>query len=171
MREAALAGAGHDAIDVVLAGVASELNDVDQRRLIVGLGHCGLLEALRHALRTIEVLEREAHGEADALLNDGALEEDGLAIRRHVAGDDLIGQVAEVARDGVEPLLRVLATGVICDLRHLGEDPTTDLGQICIHALSLKVAPSQWDHEACAIPMAGASRKRPDIRGAWNPQP
>ena len=127
--EAALAAVGH-AVGVVRARVARELDDVDERRLVVGLGHGGLREALGEALAVVDALQRQAHGEADALLDDGALEEDRLAVGGDVAGDDLVREVTELAAGG----LLVVLPHVVGDLCHAGEHVAADLGQVGVHA-------------------------------------
>ena len=121
VREAALAGVAH-LVDVVLAGVAGELDDVDQRRLVVGLGNRGVDDAVGHALRLVDALQRQAHGQANALRHDGALEEDGLAVGRDLAGDDLVGQALEISL-GVLPLL-------VGDAGDAREDLSANLGKV-----------------------------------------
>ena len=123
VREATLAGVAH-LIDVVFAGVAGELDDVDQRRLVVGLGNRGVDDAVGHALRLVDALQRQAHGKEDALRDDGALEEDGLAVGRDLAGDDLVGQALEVSL-GVLPLL-------VGDAGDAREDLSANLGKVGI---------------------------------------
>ena len=61
MGQAALASARHHAIDVVLASVARELDDVDKRRLIVRLGLCSLGNAIGELSRLVHALKRQAH--------------------------------------------------------------------------------------------------------------
>ena len=134
VRETALAGLAHDAVDVVLAGVAGELDDVDEGRLVVGLGLGRLGHAVGERLALVDALERQAHGEADALAHDGALEEDALAVGSDVAGDDLVGQVVDPA------IVRLLATllgrlaagiGKLC---HLAEHRTANLREVGVDA-------------------------------------
>ena len=125
VRKAALAHVGH-AVDVVLAGVAGELDDVDEGRLVVGLGLCRLGEAVGELLGTVNALQWETQREADALAHDGALEKDALAIGGNVAGNDLVRQLVE--------LLRLVFPALVRNLRHLAEDIAPDLGQVGVHA-------------------------------------
>ena len=129
VRQAALAGVGH-AVDVVVARVAGKLDDVDQGRLVVGLGDGGVGEAVGEALALVHALERQAHGQADALLHDRALQEDRLAVGGNVAGDDLVREVADLATGG----LLVVLGHVVGDLGHVGEHVATDLGQVGVDA-------------------------------------
>ena len=59
VRKAALAHVGN-AVDVVLAGVAGKLDDVDEGRLVVGLGLCRLGEAVGELLGAVDALQRQA---------------------------------------------------------------------------------------------------------------
>ena len=52
MRQAALAALGHDDL-VLLAAVAGEFDDVDQRRCIIGFGLVGGLDAVRNGNRQL----------------------------------------------------------------------------------------------------------------------
>ena len=125
VRQAALAHVGH-AIDVVLAGVAGKLDDVDERRLVIGLGLCRLSKAVGELLGTVDALQGKAQREADALAHDGALEKYALAVGRNVAGNNLVRELVE--------LLRLVFPTLVRDLRYLAEDIAPNLGQVGVHA-------------------------------------
>ena len=125
VREAALAHVGH-AVDVVLAGVAGKLDDVDEGRLVVGLGLCRLGKAVRELLGAIDALQRQAQRKADALAHDGALEKHALAVGGNVTRDDLVGQLVE--------LLRLVVAALVGDLRDLAKDVAPDFRQVGVHA-------------------------------------
>ena len=90
--KAALAGVGHLQMGG-RAGVAGKLDDVDQRRLIILLGDGALLHAVGDHGMLLHIAQGQAHGQADALAHDGALQENGVPLLAHLAGDDLIGQL------------------------------------------------------------------------------
>src|SRR5699024_3011412 len=76
------------------ATVAGELDDVDQRGVVVLVGDVGVLQDRDHAVVLVHAAGGQADGQADALLNDGPLQEDVLAKFALLAGDDLIGDAA-----------------------------------------------------------------------------
>ena len=102
---------------VLGAGVAGVGNDIDQGRLIILLGNCGGIHALGHQTPGLNGADAKAHGKANPLTGDGALQEDGFPVQGLVAGDDLIGQILRVC---------VVAAGVrhACDL---GKDVFSDV--------------------------------------------
>ena len=124
MGKTALASVTH-AVDVVLACVAGEVDDVDERRLVIRLRLRGLGDALRKLRGLIDALQRKAHRQADALAHDGALQKDALAIGGDVALDDLVWQLVD---PGVVLLLAFVseASDLLehgpADLRHVGVD-------------------------------------------------
>ena len=134
MRHAALAGIAH-AVDVVLAGVAGEADDVDQRRLVVGLRFGRLRHALGEHGGLVHALQRKAHRQADALTHDRALDEDALAIGGHVARDDLVGQVVDpTVVVGVDDTVAVdIDAALVGDARDLFEDGAPDLGEVGVN--------------------------------------
>ena len=144
MRKAALARIGHF-VHVVLACVARELDDVDQRRIIVRVGDGGIREALAHANRTVNALLVQAHRKTNSLLDDRALEEDALAVGRNLTRHDLVRQLLEMGVEvGVGPagIIRRL----VYDLGDLGKDATTNVCQIGVdtaHGIG-HVHPSSW---------------------------
>ena len=134
MRHAALARIAH-AVDVVLAGVAREADDVDQRRLVIGLGLRGLGHALGKHRGLIDTLQGQAHRQADALAHDGALDEHALAVRRDIARNDLVGQVVDPAVIiGIDHTVAIdVDAALVGDARDLFEDGTTNLGDVRVH--------------------------------------
>ena len=125
VRKAALAHIGN-AVDVVLAGVAGKLDDVDEGRLVVGLGLRGLGKAVGELLGAVDALQRQAQRKADALAHDGALEKHALAVGGNVTRDNLVGQLVEL-------FCLVVAT-LVGNLRDLAKDVAPDLRQVGIHA-------------------------------------
>ena len=95
MRKTALACA-RDAIHVVLAGVAGKLDHVDERRIVVRVGIGRLVEALAHANGNVHVLQVQAHGQAYALHDNGALKKHAFAVCGKIARNDLVRQHLEV---------------------------------------------------------------------------
>ena len=120
--KAALAGVGHLQMGGG-AGVAGELDDVDQRRLIILLGDGALLHAIGNHIMLLHLAQGQAHSQADALAHDGALQEDGVTLIAHLAGDNLIGQLLH-ALDVVAAL--VGHTG------HLGEHALAHGGNVTL---------------------------------------
>ena len=89
--EAALA-VGRDADLLRRAGVAGEGDNVDEGRLVVFFGLCGLLDAVGGEAHLGGGAQGQAAGEAEALGDDGALKEDVVAVLGVLAGDDFVGQ-------------------------------------------------------------------------------
>ena len=88
MLQTALA-AVRDAHDVVRAFVAGEFDHVDQRLFIIALGGEGRLDPVGHLGVVREALHGQAHRETEPLADDGALEEDAVAIGADLSGDEL----------------------------------------------------------------------------------
>ena len=134
MRHAALAGVAHT-VDVVLPRVAGEVDDVDQRRLVVGLGLGRLGHALGEHRGLVHALQRQAHRKADALAHDGALDEDALTVGGHVARDDLVGQVVDPAVVvGVDDAVAVdVDAALVGDARDLFENGAPNLGEVGVN--------------------------------------
>ena len=76
------------------AAVAGELDHVDQRGIVVLVRDVGVLQARDHAVVLVHAAGGQADGQADALLDDGAFQEDVLAQFALLAGDDLVGDAA-----------------------------------------------------------------------------
>ena len=91
VAQAALA-VGRDADLLRRAGVAGEGDDVDEGRLVVFFGLCGLLDAVGGEAHLGGGAQGQAAGEAEALGDDGALKEDVVAVLGVLAGDDFVGQ-------------------------------------------------------------------------------
>ena len=135
MGQATLAGARHHAIDVILAGITGKLDNVDERWLIVRLGFCRLGHAIGELGGLVHALQRQAHGQADALAHDGALQKDALAVGRHVTRNDFVRQL-------IDPIVVVgIALAVVLGIRsslvrqacHLGKNGTADLCEACVY--------------------------------------
>src|SRR5699024_7316943 len=84
MRQAALAHIG-DLDDLFRAAVAGELDDVDQRRLVVLVRNDAFLQTFAGGDALVNGAQGEAHGQADALRDDGSLQEDAAAQRMFLA--------------------------------------------------------------------------------------
>ena len=129
MRQAALAAVGHDDL-LFRAGVAGELDDIDERRLIVRFARA-VLDAVRDGRVGVGVARRKTHGQAQALANNGALEEDAVAVSGVLGRQDLVGQ-------GFERLGKVLGLCLVGALeghaRDLGVNATANLVDACVNS-------------------------------------
>ena len=114
-----------DHIGLLLAGVAGKFDDIDKRRLIVGLRLCRLNCALRDLCRAVAALQGKTHGEADTFAYNGALEKYALAIGSHVSRDNLVRQIVKLVIYGV-----VILIGNAC---HLAEHGTPNFSQTGVH--------------------------------------
>ena len=92
VRQAALAH-GRDLDDLLRAGVAGKLDDIDQRRLVVLVRNNAVLQTLTGGHALIQRTQGHAHGQTDALGDDGSLQEDAAAQRFFLTGNDLEGQL------------------------------------------------------------------------------
>ena len=135
MGQATLASTRHHAIDIVLAGVARKLDDVDERRLIVRLGLCRLGHPVGELCRFVHALQRQAHCQTDTLTHDGALQKDALAVGRHVTRNDFVRQLIDPTV--VVGIALAVALGIrsslvrqACDL---GKNGTANLCEACVH--------------------------------------
>ena len=72
------------------AGVAGKLDDIDQRGLIILLRDVGLLDAVAGRTVLLRRPQRQAAGKAQALGNDGSLQENIAPVFGDFAGYDLI---------------------------------------------------------------------------------
>ena len=131
MGKTALAGI-RDLVDVVLTGVAGKLDDVDEWRLVVrDVVDLRLIKAVGDAPRLLHSLQRESHGKADALPDDGALQKDALSIGGDITWQDLKRQLVK----GIVYLLTIhlgLVTHSIANLRNLSKYLTSNFSQICV---------------------------------------
>ena len=103
-----------------MAGVG---DDVDERRLVVLLGNGGGIHALGHQVTGLDGPQVQTHGRADTLAGDGALQEDGVAVQRLIAGNDDVGQLvhALVAPAGIGHAGN-LGEDLLADVRDQGRD-------------------------------------------------
>ena len=82
--------------DLVLlgrAGVAGIRDDIDEGRLVVGLGDGSLIHALGHKGAGLDGTDGQAHCQPHPLARNGPLQEDGFPVEGLVPGDDDVGQV------------------------------------------------------------------------------
>ena len=164
VRETALAHVG-DLVHVVLAGIAGELDDVDERWLVVRhVVDLRVVEAVRDALRPIHALQRQAHGQANALADDGTLQEDALAVGGDVARKDLEGQLVEGIVDVGIGHGRVLAR-LVADLRYLAKHIATDFRKVGVDP------PHGARHGACPLTCTGQQAPRHFPSPHYGPTP
>src|SRR5699024_7638912 len=90
MSKAALAHGG-DLDDLFRALVAGELDDVDQRRLIVLVRDHAMFQIVRSGNTLVQRTQRKSHGKTDTLGDNGSLQEDAAAQLADLAGNDLVG--------------------------------------------------------------------------------
>ena len=119
MFQASLASIG-DKDPVHRAGIASELDDVDERGFVVFFGDHALVDTLGHFVVFRDFPDGKAHGNAQPLADDLALKEYIGAHGSHLARYDLIRKI-------VQRLRSFIAVGHTGDL---GEDflPQVALG-------------------------------------------
>ena len=121
MREAALAALGNPVL-LRRAGVARELDDVHERRIVVLLAD----GARVHALGQLGVLrdraQRQAHRQAKPLADDRSLQEDRLAVAGLLAGNDLVGDLLETAVVPSLSLIHIFKVGDVVNVRVLDVD-------------------------------------------------
>ena len=132
--KAALAHLG-DLDDLLGAAIAGELDDVDQRRLIVLVRDDAVLQAFGGGHALIQRAQGEAHGQTDTLGHDGSLQEDAATQRFFLAGDDLKGQLTHQLR-----IVRQLV-GVVSHTGHFGEHLATDIRYGGVNASHSLIAP------------------------------
>src|SRR5699024_4517067 len=80
-----------DLDQLVGAAGAGDADHVDRRGIVVLVRDVGVLQARDHAVVLVHAAGGQADGQADALLGDGAFQEDVLAQFALLAGDDFIG--------------------------------------------------------------------------------
>ena len=103
------------------AAVAGELDDVHQRGIVILIGNGSIFQTGNDAVVLVHAAGGQAHGQADALLNDGALQEDVLAQLALLTGDDGV-------RDLAHQVVGLFALDVgISHPGHLGEHLAADL--------------------------------------------
>ena len=118
--EAALAQVG-DLDQLLGAAVAGKLDDVHQRGVIILIGDGSVLQTGDDAVVLVHAAGGQAHGQTNALLDDGALEEDVLAELAFLTGDD---GVRDLAHQVVGLLALDVGVGHPC---YLGKDLAADL--------------------------------------------
>ena len=118
--EAALAQVG-DLDQLLGAAVAGKLDDVHQRGVIILIGDGSVLQTGDDAVVLVHAAGGQAHGQTNALLDDGALKEDVLAELAFLTGDD---GVRDLAHQVVGLLALDVGVGHPC---HLGKDLAADL--------------------------------------------
>ena len=116
--QAALAALGHQH-PLLRAAVAGKLNDVDERRGVVGLRPVGRLDILRERGVLRRAPAGQAHGQPQPLAHDGPLQKHVVAEVAHLARDDLVRQALNAL---VHRPLRVVSHA-----GHLPEHPVADL--------------------------------------------
>ena len=128
VRQAALAAFSH-VVTVGGASVTGVADDVHQGGIIVLFGNGALIDTVGQTGVLGNRAQRQAHSQTQALADNGALQEDGLAILGQLAGSDLVGQVLDTAvvaaligqtSDLGEDLLAVSSHGS-CDTAGLSE--------------------------------------------------
>ena len=146
MRHAALTAVrDHDL--VLLAGVARELDHVDERRRVVGFLAGGSLDVIRKRRMLGGAAARQTHRQTQAFADDSALEENIVADIAHFARHDVEWQCFDAAVG--RPLSMVRHTG------NLGENAVADLlntGFYTSHSHSLFYPP-----EFLCDPLSGSS--------------
>ena len=119
---------GRNLDDLLRAGVAGKLDDVDQRRLIVFIRNDAVLQTLAGGDTLIQRAQGHTHGQTDALGDDCSLQEDAAAQGFLLAGNNLEGQLTH----------QLLVIGKLVDLighaGNLSEHLTTDIRYGCINA-------------------------------------
>ena len=82
-----------DAVLLGRAGIAGKIDNVNQRRVVVLLRHGALVDAVGKQGVFLDRAKRQTHGQPDALAGNGTLQENGLTVGSHFAGNDDIGQL------------------------------------------------------------------------------
>ena len=90
MGKASLAGVCHDDL-LFRAGVACELDDVDQRIIIIFLGDRAFFDPIGQRGLFLHAAKRKADAQAQALADDGA-----VAVARLVSGQDLVWEFLDL---------------------------------------------------------------------------
>ena len=118
MRHAALTAVrDHDL--VLLAGMARELDDVDQRRRVVGLLSGRGFDVIRERRVLGGTAARQAHRQTQTFADDSALEENIVADVANLTRHDIVRQCFDAAVG--RPL------GMVRHARNLGENAVADL--------------------------------------------
>ncbi len=152
---------------VIATGIACELDHVDQRRVVVRVGHRGIAQAFAHARRVIDALQIETHGQANALLDDGTLQEHALAIGGNVARNDVVRELLEATVEVLVGILGVLGS-LVYDFGNLGKYATTDVGKVGVDAthsvghrtLSSRLVPASSSQRPAVTPPVWTNRHR-----------
>ena len=117
-----------DLDDLLRAGVAGKLDDVDQRRLVVLVCDDAVLQTLAGRDALVQRAQGHAHGQTDALRDDSSLQKDAAAQGLFLTGNNFEGQLTH----------QLLVIGKLVDLighaGNLSEHLTTDIRYGCINA-------------------------------------
>ena len=123
------------------AGRTGELDDVDERRVVVFAGDHAVLDARVGGRLLVHRAQGQAHGQADALGNDGPFQKDAVAVGAHLTGNDLVRQLHHL---GGVVLPLVGKTG------HLGEYLAANVGHGGVdtaHCAHKRTPFRNWDRE------------------------
>ena len=107
-----------DGVAGLLAGVAGEGNDVDERRFIKHVGDGAVVHSLRNRRVLVHRTQRQSDCQAQPLTDDGALLKDAVAVVGDLSGNDGVRQLLD---PGIVPVL-IGQTG------NLGKDLSSDFG-------------------------------------------
>ena len=118
VRQAALATLGHHDL-IFLAGVAGKLDDVDQRRGVVGLLTGRSFDIVRHRGVLGRVAAGQTHRQTQPLADDRAFEEDVVAVVADFTRNDLVRERLDAAVG--RPL------SMVGHARHFAENLAADL--------------------------------------------
>ena len=119
---------GRDLDDLLRAGVAGKLDNIDQRRLVVLVGDDAVFQTLAGRDALVQRTQGHTHCQADTLGDDGSLQKDAAAQGLFLTGNNFEGQLTH----------QLLVIGKLVDLighaGNLSEHLTTDIRYGCINA-------------------------------------
>ena len=124
-RHAALADVGHANL-IFRAGVAGELDDIDERRRIVGFFLGGRVDVVGKRRVLGGAAARQTHRQTQAFAYDSALQKNILTVGCYLARHDVIRQCFDAAVG--RPL------GMVCHTRDLGENTVSNVPNASFHA-------------------------------------
>ena len=99
------------------AGVAGIVDDVDQRGIVVFFRNGAFIDALGQGAVLMDRAQGQTHGQTNALTGDGTLQEDGLTVGGHFAGNNIIRNIRD---------LTTVIAAFIGQLGDLGKDFFSD---------------------------------------------